>query len=220
MKRVANVQRMELEIGKLKENHQVQVSQLKEQLEKNLRLIESVRQEKLSVQFEVTALKKELGSTKSVLEDKEREAEERIKLLEHQLLDCEINYSSILKEKEEGLSRMQATLDKHKRSVFEMASLLGVRAEDGTDLCSQVKLAVERVLQESSKNCEESRATKTELGSLQGQLSKLKHSLEESFPGISEIADLIPLFNEKDSKLKVNRQMIGRWQKRGFSTNG
>lgn len=203
MKRISAVQRIESEIVKLKENHQIQVAQLKEQLDKNVRLIESVRQEKLSVQFEVTALKKELSSTKAFQEEKEREAEEKIKSLEHQLLDCEINYSSILKEKEESLSRMQITLDKHKRSVFEMASTIGVKSDEGADLCSLVKVAVERIQQEKSSLSEECAKCKIGLDSLQAQLSELQNSLEQSFPGIRKIADLIPLFMEKENRLKV-----------------
>lgn len=207
MKRVSGVQRIESEIAKLKESHQIQVASLKEQLDKNVRLIESVRQDKLSVQFEVTTIRKELSSTKSALEEKERMAEERIKLLEHQLLDCEINYNSILKEKEESLSRMQTTLDKHKRSVFEMASMLGVKSEEGADLCIQVKHAVERLASEKTTILAESKKSQHELEGLQAQLTELKSSLEKSFPGISEVADLIPLFDEKEKKLMVKRKV-------------
>lgn len=216
MKRIAGVHRIESEIAKLKENHQLQVNQLKEQLDKNVRLIESVRQEKLSVQFEVTALRKELSSSKSLHEDREREAEEKIKLLEHQLLDCEINYNSILKEKEDNLSRMQSTLDKHKRSVFEMASLMGVRCEDGADLCAQVKLSVEKLNKENSFLQMETKGSKDELFGLQTQLSDVKRSLEKNFPGINEISELIPIFDEKNALLKVSDPCNIRGPKKMF----
>lgn len=203
MRRLASVQKMESEIAKLKENHQMQLSHLKEQLDRNVRLIESVRQEKLATQFEVAALRKDMSSFKTEADEKERVATENIKNLGRQLADCEINYNSVLKEKEEILVKIQSALDKHKRCIFELSSLLGTKSYESTDLCAQVRAATENLLREKALILGDLKARKAESDALELQLSELKESLVDKFPGINEISELTLYVNDLINKLKV-----------------
>lgn len=203
MRRANAVLQIESEISKLKENHQIQVAQLKEQLEKNVRLIENVRQEKLAIQFEVTTLRKELSTAKSAFESREKEMEDATKSLQSQLADCEINYNNILKEKEDQLLRTQSILDNHKRVIFEMASCLEVKFEESGDMCAMVKFALENLQKEHHLLLVDSKSSQSELDNLKEELTNIKQSLNQYFPGIKDIANVVPLIEEKENALKV-----------------
>jgi hypothetical protein len=140
IKRLEPLSKLENEIGKVKENHQSECSRLKENLDKNLRLVEGLRQDKLSIQFELNNVKKDYNGFRKKSEEDISEKNEQIRGMEQKSLEEEINSNSLLKEKELIINKLQASLDKLKTIFFEISSVLTITA--GTDIPESVKSTV------------------------------------------------------------------------------
>ena len=140
VKRLESLTKLEREIERVKECHQSECSQFKENIDKNLRLIENLRQDKLSIQFDLNNVKKEYSGFRKKTEEDLAKREEQIRGMEQKSLDDEINVHSLLKEKELIISRLQASLDKLKTIFFEISSALSVTGN--LDIPESVKSAV------------------------------------------------------------------------------
>jgi hypothetical protein len=148
IKRLDSLNKLEIEVERVKENHQNESSQLRENIEKNLKLIEILRQEKLTIQFELNNSKKEYGIFRNKYEEDLAKRDEQVRGLEQKSLDDEINFHSLLKEKEVLISRLQSSHDKLKTIFFEISSTLSISG--ASDIPAEVKNSVSGLLNEQN----------------------------------------------------------------------
>ena len=69
LRKYSEVKRLEEEIQRFKENHKIHVISLQEQSERSAKTIEQLRQEKLSIQFELNNSKGKASNLKEKLDE-------------------------------------------------------------------------------------------------------------------------------------------------------
>lgn len=215
LRKYSEVKRLEEEIQRFKENHKIHVISLQEQSERSAKTIEQLRQEKLSIQFELNNSKGKASNLKEKLDEEIAKHSIMQSQLEEQISREKSKFESILKEKEDSVSKLSMFLDKQKRIIFEMSARLELKSGEGSELLILVKEAVDKKI-EQLKNIEtENREAKEKLKEYKSELEEYKENrntfssnLKNEFPDFENAADVLNYLRETRTKYSNEMEQI------------